>query len=274
MKIQRQYFGNNELYVSYDADSKDIIGNKLSNNKMFGIDNVIDALRFIFPHDKNNNPQDTIVDCGCHIGTFTLPLYNLAKKIICIDGSESNLECLNDTLLQDEFKNIESKLCILDSCVRPCSFNDSGPFGSIVFDGELNKTSNTLNNLLKDEINISLIKYDLEGSEVNALLGSDKIINKHRPCLIVEINPSCQKGHDKSTKELLKTIKEFKYNIFLLHSLNDEVMGYINIDETHSDESYFPMGSVIDAFCIPEEKLFEYNCSCGFCFNFNNIINL
>ena len=52
----------------------------------------------------------------------------------------------------------------------------------------IQNTTNTLDNLLKNEENISIIKLDIENYEYYALLGAQNIINKHRPVIVIELH--------------------------------------------------------------------------------------
>ena len=49
-------------------------------------------------------------------------------------------------------------------------------------------TSNTLDNLLINEVNISLIKVDIENYEYYALLGAVNVIEKYKPIIIIELH--------------------------------------------------------------------------------------
>jgi FkbM family methyltransferase len=272
MKIKRKYFQDG-VYLSYDEEQSDLIIANLNNNHIYGKDNSIKALRFIGCHTKQKDSESVIIDCGCHIGTFALPFYDMVKRVVCIDGSETNIQCLKDTLLQDQFSNITAIHCILDRCKRQCSFSDSGPFGSINFDKN-NLLSDKLDSILKNEETISLIKYDLEGSELNAIKGSNDIISKHRPYLITELNPLCLSYHQTSILDLFHIIESHDYDIFLLEQIGIGSCLYFRILEKHANEDFFPMGSVNDLFCIPREKIYQHTCTCGFCFNITDIVEM
>lgn len=277
MQISRKFFKGNyneDLYISYDTNSSDLVISKLLSGKLFGIDNSLDALRFIGIHDRQQNPAGTVIDCGCHIGTFAIPLYDIVKEVICIDGSEKNIKCLEDTLLQDMFYNIRTKCCILDKESRKCSFEDSGPFGSINFEDE-NRISDTLDNIIGDtQDDICLIKYDLEGSEINAIKGSNKTIQRHRPYIITEVNPLCLDYHGSTSQELFDIIDDYDYDIFMIKTINIYHVYYLRIQRHHINSNHFPKGSVNDFFCVPREKTFKHDCPCGICFNHNAVLEL
>lgn len=248
-------FNFKDFYVSYE-DRDDPVINSLKRGVLFGYPNAVEVMKFTTCREN----KSTIIDCGAHIGTFAIPLSIIGRKVICIDGSETNIECIKDTIQQQIFNNITATCHILDKEIRACSFEDSGPFGSIVHNSENNKTSTTIDALFYDEDDLSFIKYDLEGSEIDAILGSEKTIKKYRPGLLVEVNQHCQEGHNKSVYELFELIEDFGY--YIIWPIKNQ---YIKLNKKH--HKMFPSQSVTDVVCIPHEKILNYMCKCGKCFN-------
>ena len=119
--------------------------------------------------------------------------------------------------------------------------------------------------MLKCEEDISLIKYDLEGTEVDALDGSTKIIEKHRPVLLIEVNQHCQNLHNSSVKELFKWLIANNYYILI----EEEEKKWSRLKE--EDHEKFPEMTVKDIVAVPCEKILNYDCECGKCFNFQYI---
>ena len=52
----------------------------------------------------------------------------------------------------------------------------------------IKNTTNTLDNLLKNEDNITFIKMDIENYEYYSLLGAKKIIDKFHPVISIELH--------------------------------------------------------------------------------------
>ena len=241
--------------VSYQ-ESNDPVIKALLKGDLFGFPNAIQVDRFTREQNKS-----TIIDCGCHIGTFAIPMNDMGRRVLCIDGNKDNIACLNETIKQDRFNEIETFCEILDKQIRSCNFLSSGPFGRILHDGDNKRSmSNTIDNMFHEENDLSFIKYDLEGGEIDAILGYEKVIKKYRPGLLVEVNQHCQEENNKSVYELFELIEDFGY--YIIWPFKD---GYFKTNK--NNYKIFTSGFVTDVVCIPHEEILNYMCPCGECFN-------
>ena len=63
---------------------------------------------------------------------------------------------------------------------------------------------------------IGFIKIDVEGHEFSVLKGSEKILNKYKPVLLIEID----KQHSSKVKETFNYLKELHYESFYFNGID------------------------------------------------------
>ena len=74
----------------------------------------------------------------------------------------------------------------------------------------------TLDAFLPDVHELSLIKCDIEGADLLALRGARRLIERHHPTVICEINPSFLDGFGLSVDELVSFFTDRGYGMYLL----------------------------------------------------------
>lgn len=63
---------------------------------------------------------------------------------------------------------------------------------------------------------LSFIKIDIEGAELFALKGAEKILHKYQPVILIEINPEFLTGFGLSSADMLNFIEQINYEILYL----------------------------------------------------------
>lgn len=154
-----------------------------------------------FYQDESYFPKDIIklednevyVDCGAFDGDtiylFLEKMKDFGKKylkIFAIEPDENNMTNLKKNLYHKEnILFINEGVYSRDGII---SFNMCSTMGSKI-DEKHSKTSinvRTLDNILSEE-NVTMIKMDLEGAELEALHGGAKIIKKCKPKLAIAV---------------------------------------------------------------------------------------
>lgn len=228
---------------AYYIDSDDPVIYYLKKGVLYGENNfkLLDQLIF--------QASGTILDCGSHIGTFAIPA-SKTYNVICVEAAEKNLQCLNATF--EHIKTVEVCPGILAEEEKPCSFStESGPFGMLVEDENGIYTTITIDQIVEDYNITDLvgIKLDIEGGEINALLGAQTTLSKQCPPMLVEVNGHCLRLNGKLPQDLFGVIDSLGYNIYL----------YINghIIQINSQKKY-PF-CVSDVMCIHKSKIELYS---------------
>lgn len=70
-----------------------------------------------------------------------------------------------------------------------------------------------IDELLEDGATVGLIKLDLEGAEVNALRGADRILMKDKPALVIEIAPGHLERAGTSPRNLIALLAQYGYEL-------------------------------------------------------------
>lgn len=197
-------YGSDVFY--YDED--DPVVNYLKEGVFFGAPNFKLLESYIL-----NKENKTIVDCGAHIGTFSFPASRSGHyNVIAIEGAVRNVECLNRSFANID--NVRVVHAILSDSIKKCRFShDYGPFGCLVEDSNGELFSNTIDNIVGDEP-VAGIKLDIEGGEIEALMGAREIIKRDRPVILIEVNGHCLRLRGLKPKHLFDIIKGMGYEIF------------------------------------------------------------
>jgi|LakMenEpi03Aug12_release.lakeMendotaPanAssembly.Ray.scaffolds.fasta_scaffold103775_4 FkbM family methyltransferase len=192
-----------------------------------------------------------ILDCGAHIGTFSLPAELDGRKVIKIEAAAKNIECLNKTFDSEVYQ------AILADSKRMCRFSEeSGPFGWIIEDENGDVLTDTIDSIVGDRKIIG-IKLDIEGGEIKALDGAIKTLQRDKPPILMEVNGWCLMQQGKRSEDLLKKIESFGYVSFVI--INNR---FFKVDTS----KLFPFCN-IDAICIHRENLPNYH------FNISHILS-
>lgn len=185
-------YNNKNVYFNYVKG--DHIANSWKNNKFYEI-KLLEKI-------KSLNLNGVYVDVGSHHGNHSIyfDLFCNSEKVISIEGNPFNFKYLKMNITQNKCKTILSNIIVSDKEGETLNmkYNLSNTGMSKVVNSkiiesntnikQINNTTNTLDNLLKNHENISIIKLDIENYEYYALLGAQNIINKHCPVIVIELH--------------------------------------------------------------------------------------
>lgn len=150
------------------------------------------------------------VDCGAYDGDSVEAFINFVgdgnyKKIFAIEADPENFAKMENLVREKNYKNVELINCGVWNEKGTITFKSAGRLGSkIVDDGDITVPTDTIDNIVGDE-NISLIKMDIEGAELNALKGAVKTLERCKPILAICVYHK---------KEDLITLPQFIKNIY------------------------------------------------------------
>lgn len=237
-----------EDFVIY-VDSRDLaIGDYIIRNRKYE-PNVTAVLKRVL------KPGQTFLDIGANIGWHTLTAAALLKgngKIIAVEPNPRNVQLLYHSLTTNGFTNVE---------VLPYAASDENHLLQLVAgisNGIVKEVPEDhayceyvpaykIDDLVKDETHIDVVKIDIDGHEPKAIRGMSKTIMKHRPIIISEFSPaSLTELSGIKPEDYLRALKSFNYSLFVISDdgselpANDEakVMNYWdNFRKTH-DESF------------------------------------
>lgn len=195
-----------DFILSFSYDTETLYFNYIKNDhismfwnhKVFYEDRLLEKI-------KSLNLNGLYVDVGSHHGNHSIffDKFCSSDKVISIEGNPFNFNYLKKNITQNRCKNILYNTIISDKVSETLTmqYSLSNTGGSFVIKSEIDfeigisdtkniisNTTNTLDNLLKKEENITLIKLDIENYEYYALLGGQNIITKYKPIIVIELH--------------------------------------------------------------------------------------
>ena len=186
---------------------------------------------------KHIKRGSTVIDCGANIGDHTVTYSRLVGQDGCVLAFECNpaaRECLEYNL----------KHC-QNNCVafRNPLWSVSGRKLGLVTDPNVGAThvsaesaveeseTTTIDDVLAEFRRlgttlrtVSLIKMDIEGAEVDVLIGAKDTIEQHQPVMMIEVNKGALKRLGRSDDELLSMIGYLGYEwsmVYPEHQITD-----------------------------------------------------
>jgi FkbM family methyltransferase len=137
-------------------------------------------------------PNDVVIDVGAHMGFFALKIVKSVKKIIAVEPDPANFKFLSSNVQNNKFDNKIIFHNIALGGKDGTVFLDRTGYGYGRSKPTENKTDllskmRTLDDLINQEklVEISLIKIDTEGFELNVLQGSTRSLRNYKPNLII-----------------------------------------------------------------------------------------
>jgi len=127
------------------------------------------------------------VDCGAYNGdTFIdaegkLPL----TKAYLFEPDSANFEELVKTVKRSNTSTVCLPLAVSDQ-YQILSFSGSGEGGTISSNGSVHIAAASLDELIPNS-KVNFIKFDVEGAEVNAVMGAKHLIQRSRPIIVLSL---------------------------------------------------------------------------------------
>ena len=140
---------------------------------------------------KNIPNKETFVDVGANLGIWSIAMSTHFKNIIAFEPSPRNRECLEKNLngraniRPFAVSNVEGVAYFSDA-VKNCGDSKLVSANSSMKRKQYEVNLVTLDN--QNITNCSLIKIDVQGHELQVVLGAEKIIIEQQPWVIFEIN--------------------------------------------------------------------------------------
>lgn len=219
-------YNNERVYFNYIENDR--ISNHWKNNQFY----EIELLKKI----KSLNLNGVYVDVGSHHGNHSIYFEKFcnSEKVISIEGNPFNFNYLKMNITQNKCKNILFNIIVSDKEDETLTMRynmrntgmsrvDQNATPNNTNYNLIQNTTNTLDNLLKNEENISIIKLDIENYEYYALLGAQNIINKHRPVIVIELHK-----HSTYYNEIINFLDKNNYKTDgITHVVNNPIFIYV-----------------------------------------------
>ena len=195
-------------------------------------------------------PQDVVFDIGVNIGFYLL---NFAKKANHgnVYGFEPNpivFEFAKKNCELNQFQHVNLHnigLGHVESSFQMAQINDNLGMNKIVAEstsGSFTVQVQRLDDFVNQEsiAKVDVMKIDVEGFEMNVLLGAEEVINKHKPFLFIEIDEANLNGNKASFQMMSTWLADKGYVIKNAFSLEDlqpnEISNHFDIIAVHQDK--------------------------------------
>lgn len=169
---------------------------------------------------KHIDHKHTAIDCGAHIGSWTLGLSNMFEHVYAFEPFSYNYTQLVHNTKDKE--NVKVFNYGLSNKHEDVSFttgaNNSGQ-SHVVYNTDGTVKLISLDDILSDIEECSFIKFDVEGYEYFALEGAATIIQKFKPVIMVELN-GLSNRYNKKDQDVIDLLVK---------------MGYTNVDKQNKD---------------------------------------
>lgn len=227
-------------------------------NYKLSLDNYNDYLIFYGINNQNKDiiyslikNGDIVLDVGTNIGEVIL---NIAKNnnrgvVYGFEPVDYNFQKLEINISMNSFNNIFiNKVALSDKRETLFYTEKKGHSGGIsMCKEEVKSTYKTINAITLDEFvkeknidKIDFIKVDIEGFEMNFLLGGKETIKRLKPKLFIEIDEFKLIQQKSSPEKLIEEIRSLGYKI-------------INIDTNVEIRANEMIKSHFDIYCLPLE---------------------
>lgn len=170
---RKQYYKHLKVRIGYSFNE---LPNASTNNQYFPDDIV-----------KLTEPE-IFLDCGAYNGDTLNDYLKYAKvpfkKYICLEPDPENLISLNNNIFSKNISNTEVYNFAVGNENAVLKFEATGGGGAGLSDkGTINVQCKRIDDFFNEEI--SFIKFDIEGAELDALKGAYNTIQKYKPKIAI-----------------------------------------------------------------------------------------
>lgn len=185
-----KYTFNNKDYKVYYVESDSAIVKSVKENKIW-------EKKLVVLFNKYINKESVVIDIGAFIGTHTIILSNLAKKVIAFEPQKLIGECLKQTINENDLDNVIYFNCGVSKKKQTLLLSTNHDGGATLHDKRTRFKKKTqyidkynidlvpLDSIINEKIDV--IKLDVEGHEFDVLEGATQVIKNYRPIIFIEI---------------------------------------------------------------------------------------
>ena len=181
-----------------DQESKDIIKNRvdtfLTGDISYIDKNRINEHTYFSDDFYSIGSEEVFFDCGAYTGatveSFVNYTHSKYKKILAFELDQKNLKKLKTLVDKEKIQNIEISQSATGKSDGYINFLITGTVGAKTVNSSKTDSNNTasvklvkLDNFI--DYHPTLIKMDIEGAELDSLVGASEIIRKYKPKLAI-----------------------------------------------------------------------------------------
>ncbi len=185
--------------------------------------------------------QDVFLDVGANIGQHSMYASYFAKRVISFEPIKRLYDQFNNSVFMNNIFNIQIFNYALGDKKEELAIysNDINMGASSILVSENRSVEQVIKVLrLDDEYEnmnmekVDFVKIDVEGYELNVLMGMQEIIKKYKPKILVEFTPFFYNKVDVSiSRRLYDFLVENKYDIWDVGNLGEKYIKVENFEQ-------------------------------------------
>lgn len=190
----------------------------IDQNSWRGQNELKDLSNYILPYVKNKN---IMVQAGGNCGFLLSTFISHFNTIYTFEPDPINFYCLNQNVTSDNVIKMqcclgnESNTVNVVQLIRPNRLHDTG---GVHINGQGVTPTIILDNLNLPDCN--LLQLDVEGYELNALLGSIQTIKKFKPVLCIELCEKWLNRYNTNSDDVYNLITKLNYKLVATHGVD------------------------------------------------------
>jgi FkbM family methyltransferase len=189
---------------------------------------------------------DVFLDVGANVGYFTMLASSLVKdtgRVIGVEPNPQNLQLIYSSLLENRTSNVVIYPYAASDKATILRFTTVGSNGGVVTEYSTDQRhfllvqAVALDDILKNETKLDLLKIDIEAHEPAAIRGMEKSIARLKPKIITEFHPWAMALNNLAPPaDYLKQIYALEYAVSIIEpsgrllgvSRAEEILDYWN----------------------------------------------
>lgn len=209
----------NEIYLNlYDSESREVLEAYLYARYTGDVEclsNLMHDSKYLYDWDLLAlSREDVVIDGGAFIGDSIIEIKDylgvIPHKVYAFEPDINNAEKISSHFSDEELENIVVVNAGLYSNDRTIHFDTSGTLGSAISEQAEDVVLVHSLDMHKEYSDATVIKMDIEGSELEALRGSEKLIREKKPRLAI-----CIYHRNEDLIQIYEFLKQFEYRFFM-----------------------------------------------------------
>lgn len=199
-------------------------------------------LEFLLPHRLKK--EDTIYDLGAHQGVVAMMIANSLEnkcKVIAVEADARNEKIARKNYEINQFRNIISvhgAIAESDGFIEIELHDQARLAASTNSNRKVRIPSISIDSIVSQNGNASLILVDIEGAELMALKGAQKTLQMESD-FMVEVHVNCGlEALGGSAKEVIDILKSFDYQLYYKYEEDNK---FIKLDDVIPQKRFFIM---------------------------------
>jgi len=198
---------------------------------------------------------DVVIDGGANIGALTIPLSRSVGngKVVAFEPQQVLFQNLCANACLNNVTNLIALPMGLGECPKTLYYDDQKSYEQVYNYGNISLSSNANGNAVQvvtlDSIferyqlkSLKLLKLDIEGMELSALMGAENVISEFHPFLYVE------NDRKEQSDDLIFWLLNKDYRIYLHNTPYYNTNNYFGYGKNETE------GSSINLFCFHREQ--------------------